>query len=155
MSSSGSSHVGKKSSIPRRAAKLPATLVAAIETIRENSDIVKLTARHAKVYWLRMGQPWLAIKSDPALDDIGGIAAIRHLLPRSPQYLNRCGIAFDGHVTGDLERGELWCKHTHYSHINQYRPYLMAEIVEAYRRRKKPRPRIRAGSRNNRRKTLR
>ena len=140
---SGSSPVGKKSGIPRRAAKLPATFVARIETIRENSDILKQNGRHDRVYWLRMGQPWLAIKSDPALDDIGGIEAIRHLLPRSPQYLNRCAIAYDGHVKGDLERGELWCKHTNYSLINEYEPYLMAEIVEAYRRRRKPRPKSR------------
>ncbi len=86
-----------------------------------------------------MGEPWLAIKSNPVLDDIGGIEAIRHLLPRSPQYLNRCGIAYDGHVTGDLERGELWCKHTNYPLLNEYEPYRMAEIVEAYRKRKNPR----------------
>ena len=90
-----------------------------------------------------MGEPWLAIKSDPVLDDIGGIEAIRPLLRRSPQYLNRCAIAYDGSRTGDLERGEIWCRHTNYPLMHEYEPYLMAEIVEAYRRRSKPRPKSR------------
>ena len=140
---SGSGPVGKKPSTPRRAVKLPATLLAGIEEINENSDIVEQNVRHQRVYWLRMGEPWLAIKSDPVLDDIGGIEAIRPLLRRSPQYLNRCAIAYDGSRTGDLERGEIWCRHTNYPLMHEYEPYLMAEIVEAYRRRSKPRPKSR------------
>jgi site-specific DNA-methyltransferase (adenine-specific) len=135
----GSAPSGTNSATPRRAANLPATLVAAIETIRDNSDIIRQKARHDRVYWLRMGKSWLEVKGNSALDDIGGIKAIRHLLPRSPPYLNKCAIAYDGHLTGDLERGELWCKHTNYSLMNEYEPYLMAEIVEAYRNRRKPR----------------
>ena len=117
--------------------------LAGIEEDQREQRYHEQNVRHQRVYWLRMGEPWLAIKSDPVLDDIGGIEAIRPLLRRSPQYLNRCAIAYDGSRTGDLERGEIWCRHTNYPLMHEYEPYLMAEIVEAYAaRRSRPRPRV-------------
>ena len=79
------------------------------------------------------------IKSHPLLDEIGGIKALKPFLPHYPQWLNRCAVAYDGHITGDLAKGERWVKHTGYKLRNEYEPYMMAEIIEAYRNRSKPR----------------
>jgi site-specific DNA-methyltransferase (adenine-specific) len=121
--------------------KLPPAIVALIETMRENIARAQDSARKARPYWLSAGQAWLGIKDHPLLDEIGGIKALKpFLLPHHPQWLNRCGVACDGQITGDLTKGERWVKSTGYKLRNEYEPYMMAEIVEAYRNRSKPRP---------------
>ena len=118
---------------------LPPTLRALIGAINENIDLARQHARKGQPYWLNAGRDWLQIKSDPLLDEIGGIKALMPFLSHYPQWLNRCGVAYDGHIKGDLEKGERWVKHTRYKLRNDYDPYRMAEIVEAYRNRSKPR----------------
>ena len=118
---------------------LPPALIALIETMRENIEHAQQAARNARPYWLNVGRPWLEVKSHPLLDEIGGIKALTPFLPHYPQWLNRCAVAYDGHITGDLTKGELWVKHTGYKLRNDYEPYMMAEIIEAYRNRSKPR----------------
>ena len=107
--------------------------------MRENIEHAQQAARNARPYWLNVGRPWLKVKSHPLLDEIGGIKALTPFLPHYPQWLNRCAVAYDGHITGDLTKGELWVKHTGYKLRNDYEPYMMAEIIEAYRNRSKPR----------------
>ncbi len=107
--------------------------------MRENIEHAQQAARNARPYWLNVGRPWLKVKSHPLLDEIGGIKALTPFLPHYPQWLNRCAVAYDGHITGDLTKGELWVKHTGYKLRNDYEPYMMAEISQVYRNRSKPR----------------
>lgn len=127
--------------------KLSVGIVLAVEKISEQLELERQHARRGREFWLRIGESYYNIKSDPELDDIGGIDAIKSILPRTPQFLNRCAIAWNGHVTRDasqpsltiLEAAERWVKHTNYGLKNEYEPYKMAETVEAYERRLKPR----------------
>jgi site-specific DNA-methyltransferase (adenine-specific) len=121
----------------RRTPKLPPTIVAAIERMRDQLALAEQHARKERPYYLNVGEAWYAVKDDPELDNIGGIKALK--LPRTPQFLNRCAVAWDGHQTGDLEKGERWVAATGYKLRNVQEPYLAAEIVEAYRKRNNPR----------------
>jgi DNA modification methylase len=121
------------------ALNLPVDITAMLEVIQEQTALARDHARHERVYWLKIGEAWLAIKDSPALDNIG-IKSLEPHLPHSVQFLNRCAVAFDGHATGDLDLAERWVEQTGYRPRNAQEPYLMAELVEAYRARLKPRP---------------
>ena len=126
---------------PSHTSRLPADIALAIAEMREQIALATLHSRKGQPYYLSIGKSWLAIKEHPQLDKIGGIKGLRPLLPRSPQWLNRCAVAYDGQRTGDLEDAELWAKHN-YRVRHEEEPYRMAEIVEAYRGRlKQARPR--------------
>jgi hypothetical protein len=116
-------------------------MMAAIEDIRsELGNARKHERYYARQHHLNIGDVWLTIKADPMLNKVGGIEALQPFLPLSPQVLNECAVGADGRATGDLEKGELWVKHTGYKLRNEYEPYLMAEIVRAYRSRLKQKP---------------
>ena len=114
---------------------LPATIVARIEQMRDQLDLAEQHARKERPYYLNVGEAWYGVKDDPELDNIGGIKALEPILPRTPQFLNRCAVAFDGYRTRDLEKGERWVAATRYKLRNVQEPYVAAEIVEAYRNR--------------------
>jgi DNA modification methylase len=119
---------------------LPADLVARLEIMREQYSLAMQHQRREGAYYLAIGEQYYAIKNDDELlDRIGGIDALRpFLLPATPPFLNRCVVMWDGHVTGDLAKGEKWAEHTRHSLRNVYEPYRSAEIVEAYRNRLRP-----------------
>ncbi|MGD0109118.1 MAG: site-specific DNA-methyltransferase [Rhodopila sp.] len=124
---------------PNGAAKIPAHVSAALDRIREQIKLADAHVRLERLYYLVIGQAWLAVKGDPLLDEIGGIEALKPMLPRSVPWLNRCAVAFDGHETGDLGKAENWARHTGYQLRNTQEPYIAAELTEAYRTRLRPR----------------
>jgi site-specific DNA-methyltransferase (adenine-specific) len=121
----------------RRNQKLPVVIKAAIETMTEAMAKLDANAKRDRSHYHKIGAAWYAIKASPELDEIGGIGALRPHLPNTPEWLNRCAIAYDGHRTGDLQKAELWAKHNYRHPRNLYEPYRMAELVEAYRNRRK------------------
>lgn len=119
---------------------LPADILAALARIKEQYELALGHTKRERVYWLNIGEAYFKIKEHPLLDECGGIKAITPLLPRTPQFLNRCALAWHGFRTGDLALGEQWVQDTDYPLQNGQEPYLSAEIVTAYRNRQEPRP---------------
>jgi site-specific DNA-methyltransferase (adenine-specific) len=116
-----------------RALNSPAEIT---ERIRELSQHI----RKGHPYYWAIGKTWLEIKSDPVTDEIG-IDALKPYLPVSVQWLNRCAVAYDGHNTGDLERGERYAQQIGYHPRYSEEPYRMAELTDLWRNKKPPRRR--------------
>lgn len=62
--------------------------MALIDIMRRNIELGSKNVRKGRLYWLKSGKAWLGIKSHPLLDEIGGIKALKPLLPHYPQWLN-------------------------------------------------------------------
>jgi hypothetical protein len=116
-----------------RKRKPPAHITAGLEEIREQIKQAKLHSRNGRPYYCAIGKAWGPIKTDPVIDEIGGLEALKPYLPASVQWLNRCLVAFDGHETGDLKRGERYAQQIGYPPRNSEEPYLMAELTELWR----------------------
>lgn len=121
---------------------LPADLLAALAELRHLASVAKEHVKRGRAHYLALGKAWAPIRVHPATLKVG-LDALRQFLPHHPRFLNRCHVAYDGHATGDLEKGERWIEATRYLIRNVDEPYRMAEIIDAYRNRLKPRPRQR------------
>jgi site-specific DNA-methyltransferase (adenine-specific) len=121
--------------------KLPARITAGLDEIRAQIGQAKMHHRKGRPYYWAIGKAWGPIKTDPIVDELGGLEALKPYLPVSIQWLNRCLVASDGHETGDLERGERYAEQVGYHPRNSEEPYLMAEMTELWRTKKPPRRR--------------
>jgi hypothetical protein len=119
--------------------KLPARITARLQEIREQIKQANLYHRKGRPFYWTIGKEWGPIKTDPIVDE-HGLGALEPL-PASIQWLNRCLVAWDGHESGDLERGERYAEQIGYHARNREEPYLMAELTELWRTKKPPRRR--------------
>ena len=87
-----------------RKRKLPAHISAGLVEIREQIKQAKMYPRKGRPFHWAIGGVWRTIKTDPIVDELG--LEVLQPLPASVQWLNRCLVGWDGHETGDLERGE-------------------------------------------------
>jgi DNA modification methylase len=124
---------------PSRRRNLPAHISKRLVEIADQIKQAKLHIRNGRPYYLAIGKVWGPIKTDPIVDELG-LEALQPL-PASIQWLNRCLVAWDGHESGDLGRGERYAEQIGYHPRYAEEPYLMAELTELWRTKKPPRRR--------------
>jgi hypothetical protein len=124
---------------PSRKRKLPAHISAGLAEIAEQIKQEKQHIRKGRPFYWAVGRVWGPIKTDPIVDEFG-LDALQPL-PASIQWLNRCLVAWDGHESGDLGRGERYAQQIRYHPRYSEEPYLMAEMTELWRTKKPPRRR--------------